>query len=382
MKHIFFYTNIRTWDYTLGITRKVYSEIESFKRLRYNVTYSGYLEDGVAIFDSNHDIIISKKYRVKNDLINHILRRSMILKLCISYLKTQSIIYSFSYVRYHFFDKLYIKLLYELNNCSNKVIIEAHSTPKFQSGINKFTWVAWKDKKWNKCAKKYVCLVASMSGDDEMWGIPAVQISNGIDVKTIKLHNYSSVVDDINLIAVSFEAPVHGYDRVLKGIRNYYNCGGTRNVIFHIVGTVMSSTRQLIYELGLEKRCILYGPKAGKELDDIYDKANIGIGCLANHRIGSAFGSALKTKEYIAKGIPFIYGWNEAVLENFKYALNYELSETPIDINRLIAFYDSLDKKNLAERIRNHLSFKDTWDYQIGLVVDAINKRKNDVTGL
>ena len=112
----------------------------------------------------------------------------MILKLCISYLKTQSIIYSFSYVRYHFFDKLYIKLLYELNNCSNKVIIEAHSTPKFQSGINKFTWVAWKDKKWNKCAKKYVCLVASMSGDDEMWGIPAVQISNGIDVKTIKLH--------------------------------------------------------------------------------------------------------------------------------------------------------------------------------------------------
>ena len=121
MKHIFFYTNIRTWDYTLGITRKVFPEIETFKKLGYNVTYSGYLEDGVAIFDSNHDIIISKKYRVKNDLINHILRRSMILKLCISYLKTQSIIYSFSYVRYHFFDKLYIKLLYELNNCSNKV---------------------------------------------------------------------------------------------------------------------------------------------------------------------------------------------------------------------------------------------------------------------
>ncbi|WP_065220247.1 MULTISPECIES: glycosyltransferase family protein [Butyricimonas] len=377
MNRLFFYTNIRTWDYTLGITRKVFSEIESFKKLGYDVTYSGYLEDGVAIFDSNHNIIKSQKFFFKNGTINHFLRRSMVMDLCVDYLKTISTSYSFSYARYHFFDNHYIKLLRTLKEKSAKVIIEAHSTPKFQSGLNKFTYIAWKDRNWNKYAKEYVSLVASMSGDDVMWGIPTVKISNGIDINTIRLHNYISNPDDINLIAVSFEAPVHGYDRVIKGMYNYYKNGGQKNVYFHLVGTIMYSTKKLIEKLDLSDRCIIYGPKSGDELAAIYDKANIGIGCLANHRIGSTFGSALKTKEYIAKGIPFVYGWRETVLENFQYALNVELSEEPLDMNRVISFYESLKKDSLALKIRNHLDYKDTWDYQIQTVVNAINNQAN-----
>lgn len=374
MKKIFFYTNIRTWDYTLGITRKVFSEIDSFKKLGYDVTYSGYLEDGVAIFNSDHEIIKKKKYIVKNEMINHIFRRTMIMNLCIDYLRNLPDVFDFSYARYHFFDRKYIQLLKALNRVSKKTVIEAHSTPKFQPGLNKFTYVAWKDKKWNKYAKEYVDLVASMSGDDMMWGIPAVKIANGIDVDTIRLHNYSQSDNDINLIAVSFESPVHGYDRVLNGIYNYYKNGGKRTINFHIVGSVMSSTRHLIDKLGLTDKCILYGPKSGKALDDIYDKANIGVGCLANHRIGSHFGSALKTKEYIAKGIPFIYGWKETILEDFKYSFSCELNDDPIEIDKVIVFYDSLYKEDLAQKIRSHLSFKDTWVYQMKMVVEAVDR--------
>ena len=58
---IFFYANFRTYDNTLGITRKVYSEINAFKRQGYNVIYCGYLEDGVAIFNNENKIIKKKK---------------------------------------------------------------------------------------------------------------------------------------------------------------------------------------------------------------------------------------------------------------------------------------------------------------------------------
>lgn len=374
MKTIFLYANIRTFDFTLGITRKVYSEIKSFRKCGYNVYYSGYLKDGVAIFDNQNKIIHQKKYSVNNSVIIHIIRRTMLMNLCISFLKDSNIPFEISYVRYHFFDKKYVQLLSALKSKSKTVVIEAHSAPKFPKKLSLMTYVGWKDKRWNNKAKLYVDLVASMSDEEKLWGINVVKIANGIDVDSIKIHDYKGEKDEINLIAVSFESAVHGYDRVLRGIRKYYDEGGKRSIHFHIVGSTMSSTRSMIKKLSLEDRCFAYGPLANSALDEIYNKANIGVGCLANHRIGSMYGSALKTKEYIAKGIPFIYGWKEKVLESFKYGLNFELCEEPVDMGQVIGFYDNLPKDGLPKEIRNHLGAGDTWDYQIKKVINAIEK--------
>ena len=350
----------------------MYTEINAFKRQGYNVIYCGYLEDGVAIFNNENKIIKKKKYLFSNEKIIHLLRRSMLMKCCREYIEENSIVFDFAYVRYHFFDKKFIKLLKELHLASKKVIIEAHSAPKFPKGLSVMSYIGFRDHIWNKKAKKYVDLVASMSNEESLWGVDTVKIANGIDISNISLHQYNGNCDDINLIAVSFESPVHGYDRVLKGIRNYYDGGGTRKIMFHIVGTTLNSTDNLIKKLNLEDICIKYGPKSGIELDRIYNNANIGIGCLANHRIGSFYGSALKTKEYIAKGIPFIYGWKEKVLENFMYAKCFELCEEPIDFNEVISFYDALPKNGLSQKIRNCLSEEDTWDYQIKKIINRL----------
>ena len=372
MSVIFFYANIRTYDFTLGITRKVYSEIDAFRKQGFQVYYSGYLKDGVAIFNDQDQIVYQKNYFFKSESLNHLFRRSKLMNLCISFMKETELCFDFSYVRYHFFDNKYVSLLKALKSKSNIVVIEAHSTPKFPKGLSIMHYIGIKDSIWNKYAKRYVSLVASMSDEENLWGIPVVKISNGIDVNAIRLHDYRGNKEDINLIAVSFESPVHGYDRVLNGIDCYYKNGGTRQIYFHIVGTTLGSTDALIKKLGLEDRCIKYGPQKGKELDDIYDKCNIGIGCLANHRIGSQFGSALKTKEYIAKGIPFVYGWKEKVLENFKYGLEVELDDTPLDLKSIISFYDKLPKDNLPQIIRRHLGEEDTWEFQIKKVVNKI----------
>ena len=373
MNIIFFYANIRTYDFTLGITRKVYSEIDAFRKQGYQVYYSGYLKDGVAIFDNHDQIVYQKNFLFKNDSLNHFFRRGILMNLCISFMKKTDFGFDFSFVRYHFFDRKYVSLLKALKSKSGKVVIEAHSTPKFPKDLSIMRYIGIKDSIWNKYAKRYVCLVASMSDEENLWGIPVVKISNGIDVSTIRLHNYNGNKEDINLIAVSFESPVHGYDRVLNGIDYYYKNGGSRQIYFHIVGTTLGSTDNLIKKLGLENRCIKYGPQKGKELDDIYDKCNIGVGCLANHRIGSQFGSALKTKEYIAKGIPFVYGWKEKVLESFKYGLSVELNDTPLDMESVISFYDSLPKEGLPLLIRGHLGEEDTWSYQIKKVINGVN---------
>lgn len=372
MKNIFFYANFKTFDNTFGITRKVYAQINAFRELGYSVTYCGYLKDGVAVFDDSDGIVMYKKYPIKNKKIQHLIRRRMLINICIEYLSNQIEQFDFSYVRYHFFDSIYVKLLEKLKTKSSKVVIEAHSTPKFPKNISPMFFIGKIDSIWNKKAKKYVDLVASMSNENELWNIKTLKISNAIDLAEIKQHYYQGNKEDINFIAVSFERDVHGYDRLIRGIKEYYDSGKTRNIFFHIVGTTLTSTRKLIIKSGLEDRCICYGPLSGVELDRIYDKANVGVGCLANHRIGSFFGSALKTKEYIAKGLPFIYGWNEKILEDFQYAKKIELCEDPIDIVSVIDFYDKLDKDNLSEKIRMKLSEKDTWKYQMKLVVNAV----------
>lgn len=77
IEYIFFYANFRTYDFTLGITRKVFSEIASFRKIGYKVYYSGYLKDGVAIFDNESNIVLKKKYPFKNESLIHIIRRPM-----------------------------------------------------------------------------------------------------------------------------------------------------------------------------------------------------------------------------------------------------------------------------------------------------------------
>ena len=369
---MFFYANFRTWDYTLGITRKVYSQIETFQKLGYEVVYCGYLEDGCAIFDNNGKIIVKKDYPISNKSIQHVIRRGMIIRLCTEYLKRNTDTFAFAYCRYHFFDKTYLSMLEIMHQKCNKVVIEAHSAPKFTDKISVMWFIGKRDAKWSKFADKYVDLIASMSDEPKLWGIDTIKIENAIDLSRIALRKQRKDDGIVNLIAVSFERDVHGYDRLIKGIANYYQCGGIRRLRFHIVGTVLNSTEKLIHSLNLDDICIKYGPLSGEQLDNVYDNADIAVGCLANHRIGSTYGSALKTKEYIAKGIPFIYGWNEKILEKFPYALKVELCEDPIDVEKLIEFYDSLDKEGLPERIRECLSEEDKWEFQMKKVVNAI----------
>lgn len=371
MNDVFFYANIRTYDLTLGITRKVYQEILAFKRLGYSVTFSGYTNNGVAIFDTNFNVIKERPFYIKNPKIQHIIRRWKLINLCIDYIKEKKEKYAFSYVRYHFFDKAFIRLLKILKSYSFEVIMEAHSTPKFPKKISIMNIVGILDKIYGKLAHYYLDLVASMSGEDNMWGVKTIQIENAIDIDLIKPHEYKGEEGDINFISVAYERDVHGYDRLIRGIYEYKKKGGNRKIYFRMVGSILKSSQNLIKQYGLQDICLIYGPLYGEKLEEVYDLSNIAVGCLANHRIGSYYGSALKTKEYIAKGIPFIYGWNEAVLEGFEYGLKIDLREEPVDIEKVIAFYDAIDKDELVNRIRGKLGVKDTWDYQMKIVVDS-----------
>ena len=106
-------------------------------------------------------------------------------------------------------------------------------------------------------------------------------------------------------------------------------------------------------------RVILHGKLFGKELDDVFDRAAIGIGSLARHRSGITNIKTLKNREYAARGIPFVYSEIDDDFEKMPYILKVPANEQPVNIESILNFYRSKewDPIEIRESVA-HLSWK------------------------
>ena len=367
MKKMFFYANFRVYDETVGITQKVKKQIEAFQELGYDVIYSGYLEDGVAIFDSTGNILVKKKFFLKNGKINHILRRYMLLLLCKDYFLKNDVELEFSYLRYDFFDSFYINLLKVLKKKSKKVIIEAHSYPVFVKK-DKFNPIKILDEIYSKKAHKYCDYIASMTNLKTICGIPTYEIENTLNIDDFKIKEYKRVENKFIFINVAFENITHGLDRLIKGISNYYKTiykTTSVDIELLLIGEYSNSTKKLVEDLSLSEKVKFLGKMKRNEIDTYIDEAHFAVGSMGNHRANSYYGSALKTKEYIARGIPFVYGWEERILINFPFAYKVPLNEEPVDIKKILEFYRKIENKDLAIKMRKFLEENNrSWQQQ------------------
>lgn len=193
--------------------------------------------------------------------------------------------------------------------------------------------------------------VVTLTNDEYIFGIPTLKITNGIDLDSVKpISSIKEPSDVIVLTAVAMFADWHGYDRLIEGIYNYYKNGGNRNIILNLIGrgAVLSNYKQLTLKYNLENNVIFHGVKSGKELDEIYRITDISIDALGMYRKNNYFSSSLKSREYLAKGLPIVIGCKLDLIENntFKYYLEFENNSSPINIEKVTEFYDKVYLSN------------------------------------
>ena len=280
---IIFYANFRTYDEKVGITRKVKEQIQAFRKLRYEVFYSGYLEDGVAIFNNKDEVIEEKKFLFKNDRLNHIFRRYLLLILCFNFISKTKIDFRISYLRYHFFDMFYIKLLKELKRKRMLTIIEAHSYPVFTKN-NYFNIFYVLDKIYSKKAYKYCDLIAAMNNYKEIWRIPTYEIENTLKIEKYSLKKYKKLCDKFILINIAFENRTHGLDRLISGLYEYYKNNFEITIEIILIGEYSKKTINLVKKLNLFKYVNFVGKKTKEEIDEYMNEAHFAIGSLGNHK--------------------------------------------------------------------------------------------------
>lgn len=374
-KNIFMLVNYFPNDESMGISKKIKVQIDTFRSMGYSVIYTIYTDNGVSIIDNNDNVVYSENFKTKSKLYNRLTRNQLLKKVAYKYAKENK--FEYAYLRFLFFDKKYYKLLKELKIKDTKVIIEAHSYPVYKKGITIYTPVYIIDYFYSKLCSKYIDLVAAISDVKDIWGVKTIQIENGVDINRHKIHDRSNEEkENINLISVSYESEVHGNDRVIKGIYDYYQSGAKRDVKVYFVGSYMNQTINLVNKLGLQDKIIFTGKKFGKELDELYDKCDIGIGMLAPHRMNTSLRVSLKTREYLSRGIPFICSCDPLVKnKDFKYAMEIDSSDKAIQIASIIDFYNEIKQdNNMREYMRKYAQINYSWEKEFKKVFSILEE--------
>lgn len=238
-----------------------------------------------------------------------------------------------------------------------------------------------KDRKYRQKLRDYVDVVVDLNRQSSIFGIPTVQCFNGIDLDRVKPRLPQSHDEgSINIMCAAFYTPTHGIDRFIEGMHEYNEKGGTRNIHLHLAGggDQLPELKKMVKNYGLQDNVHFYGPLAADELDDLYNRCGLALGILGLHRVNAPYTSALKTREYLAKGMPFVYGGGVDVFasEAADFCLEVPDSEEPIDIDEVVGHYDHLygsnDPAELIATIREYADRHIGMDVAMKNVADYI----------
>ena len=269
-----------------------------------------------------------------------------------------------------------INMVKQMKKYGAKVVMEIPTYPydsEYEAqGMSK---QIFQDKLFRNDLAKQLDAIVTFSDYNQIFGQRTIRISNGIDFDSVIMKNtINDTSKELNLIGVAEIHEWHGFDRLVKGLADYYSKQQNYIVRFHVVGYFFSTEienefKNIISDNHMEDYVILYGKKHGEELDQIFDKCDFGVGSLGRHRVGIDKIKTLKNREYAARGIPFIYSETDSDFDSKPYVIKAPADETAIDIDNIVSFYNSISIS--PEEIRNSISSL-SWENQMKTVLNNI----------
>ncbi|VUS83835.1 hypothetical protein SB6421_03812 [Klebsiella huaxiensis] len=358
MKKMLYVTNVFE-DKNDGIWSKIKYNILAYERLGFTVDIAYRKLDGEFAFKQNNlesnELSLNCRHK---DLFFHALSKKITKRYDIVYIRKP-----IGGASVLFLSHL-LKKIKKINTC--QVILEIPTFP-YEKEIRgaKLTISEYLLKLSRRFFLKYVDLITYM-GDPvcKIWGKPVLRLSNGIDLAHVNLvrDRLKDRNEELVFIGVARLSFWHGYDRLISSIKSESNY----NFKFLIVGDgepEMSRLRKIVTDLNLNDKVIFYGAKSGDELNKIYEKADIAVDSLGRHRSGSYSNSSLKSKEYTAKGLPFIKSHQDEAFDKSYFIHDVQPNDDLIDLDCIYDWYQSLPDETpqlMRDFARQHL----TWDIQ------------------
>lgn len=340
-------TNPNVLPYS-GVMKKILLHIDAFRSYGHSVDYVETDEKNIFYVQDN------KKTNIGNYCSSGYIYYNRIFSSASKFIKKNKLKYDYIYVRHSALSLFgYLNLAY-LKQIANRIYFEIPTysvPPKCIKNTIKFYF--------NKKIRKYVDRMVIDCNETEVYGIPTIRVINGTDLSKITPRRPTPNPTQINVMLVAYLQEYHGVDKIFKAISEYYKSGGSRKVFIHVVGygPKLDEYKKTVEEQNLSDYIKFYGKLSGQSLDDIFNKCEIGISSLANKEIGVTYSSTLKSKEYLAKGLPII---SDVMLDVFYESPKYFFYQLEKDFNipELVKFYDSVyqnhNKQDVINEIRSY----------------------------
>lgn len=230
--------------------------------------------------------------------------------------------------------------------------------------------------------KSGVSRIVNNNGFSEIWGIKTLQIHNAVDVSAMPKHIQSHKDDNhVALIGVANIAKWHGYDRVIRGMQEYFRSNPEVDVIFHIVGDGLevANLKSLASDPIVSEKIHFHGTVVGDDLNRLFDDSDIGVSILGSHRCHMRTCDSLKSKEYCARNLPFITGMIEDLYKDKDFVLRVKDDESSIDIKQVIEFAMNMRHRPDIQNIMESYAIKNcAWDSAFLPVIDFIKENDHE----
>lgn len=364
------YITFHDLDPSAGVSKKILDQVEAFKENGIDTKLLAVKNvDGVRSAYIDNTCL----GKIGHGIVGY-MDKSLLYRKIVNYIKQNHI--NLLFIRYtQDADPFYIWFLKQCKLMECSILLEIPTYPydgEFSNhNIVLKAW-AYVERKYRRQLSKYVDKIVTTSEFDIILNIPTIKISNGINSKIIPLVNKQRKRADKEIVFISVATISfwHGLDRMINGIYRYIRQQGSRRIRFLIVGggeeMALDGIKQLIKDLNLSDTVSMLGPKYGAELDGLYNEADIAVGCLACHRKNIVEVKSLKNVDYAMRGLPMFYSEYNTDFDSRPYVFKVPSDDSPIDIDAVISFYESLTipPMQIRESVK-HL----TWEQQIKKVL-------------
>lgn len=372
------YLTYHGFSSTSGISKKMVYQIEALRSLGNEVHVCSYRvrKDGHRVREIN-GIVLSDFGKGKWAAF----RKRISYGSVVDYVRKNKI--EMAFVRsFHNANPFTIHLFQSMRNLGIRVIMEIPTYP-YDQEYDGFPLsqrlIQLIDKMFRHQLAAACNAIVTFSNHECIFGQKTIRISNGISFEHVPLRQYENTDGKIHLLGVAEIHYWHGYDRLVKGLGEYYIHGGNRDIVFDIVGALGDDTLYgcthaegilpLMEQYAIQQHVILHGAQYGNALDRFFDIADFGIGSLARHRSGINSIKTLKNREYAARGIAFMYSENDSDFDLRPYIYKVEANDIPINIKEMLNFIDNCHIS--PETIRTSISNL-SWKEQMAKVLRSI----------
>ena len=298
-------------EQTSGVATKVSSQVEIIKNMGHEVHLLSLIS--LSFFDEKHNRL-SKKLLVKKSsskfsfLIN-LYKSSFLLKALLSELD-----FDIVYMRYRPYDILFKSAIKHKSVIAEMNTVYEKET-KTRSMAAYLYYTLFKRQSF-RSMDGFICVSDEIRKKTLECKYTSLVIANGI-----MLQNFTDIVDqpgNVKPKIVFIGSPNqvwHGLDKFI------YLSTQLEDYDFHIIGSEGQNGKNLFY----------HGYLGEEEAFEFIKKCDVGISSTAMHRLSMEEASPLKSRQYLALGLPIIYAYNDTdLVDDYLFALKLPNEELNI----------------------------------------------------